>query len=437
MSVSGSNNVTVCYVDLSTYDEIEELLYAGASAANIFHARITRCVWFAHIPIRLRNSSGTRNFGETFSFTQPRQGDYATYTWARITLPTLDTGNSGYKIAWADDLGHSLFKEIEFSVNDIPLQKYSQLYLEHRSQHSLNARHFDLYQNMIGNKNELTDPATTITQDTICVPMWAFYQKAGAAFPHSCIPYADVKWEFTLREFRQLVQVQGADLTAVIDATNSGVTPSLVSFELWTNYAVLTQDMRARMGAIPRQMLIDQVQEVGKSITITASGADETVVDLRFSYHMTWLTFVVQNLSRGTALVGSTNTAGYQFTNYTDSVEGDGNNPVDHATILYENSERLDAMPSDYWAWIVPFFHFEAGPSKTGFNTWSLAYYGNSYNPTGGLNASRLFNMSAKVVTTSAFNNTNDNVTSAKLLFLTQTKQVVLFTGGGIIIEFH
>ena len=140
------------------------------------------CIWFAQIPIRLRHS-GTRNFNETFYFTQPRQGDYATYTWARITLPALTSGmvGSGETAAWCDDIGHAIFKDLEFSVNDIPIQKYTQLYLEHRAHHSVDESHWSLYQNMIGNKATLTTPAASIAQDTILVPLWAFYQKAGAA----------------------------------------------------------------------------------------------------------------------------------------------------------------------------------------------------------------------------------------------------------------
>lgn len=428
--MSGSNTATIVYVDLSTFDEIEELLYAGASAANIFHARITKCVWFGMIPIRLRHT-GTRNFGESFTFTQPRQGDYATYTWARITLPALtaDAGTAD-RIAWADDIGHAIFQEIQFSVNDIPLQKNSQLYLEHRAHHSVDASHWNLYQNMIGNKTSLTTPATSIAQDTINVPLWPFYQKAGAAFPHSCIPFADIKWEFTLRAFDKLVQVQGDTLSNVLSGAGYDTAPpSLVGFELWTNYAVLTQDMRSRMGAIPRQMLIDQVQETGK--TMTATDGAETNIDLRFSYHMVWLTFVAQNQTRAGTLAGvAPQTAGYQYTNYTDDVDADGNDPIASASILYENSDRLDNMPNDYYSQIVPFYHFEAAPRKTGFHTWALAYFGNSYNPTGGIDASRMFNMSAKVVSAV-------NTGTYKLLVLAQVKQIVLFTGGGVVIEFH
>lgn len=433
-TASGSNNATTVYVDLSTYDEIEELLYAGSSAANIFHARITKCIWFGQIPIRLR-ATGTRDFGQNFNFTQPRHGDYATYTWARITLPALDARATGDSIAWADNIGNAIFRELIFSVNDVNLQKYGTFYLMHRYQHSVDASHLVVYNNMIGNKADLTTPANSIASDTLDVPLWAFYQKNGAAFPHSCVPYADIRWEFTLRDFNQLVQTRstnGSNLNQVLangDTDYSTNPPSLVNFELWTNYVLLTQDMRSRMGAIPRQMLIDQVQETA---TTLATAGTQTNIDVRFSYHMVWLTFVGQNLNRGVTPVGTPATAGYQWTNYTDNTNpAQGNNPISNATVLYENSERLDNMPSDYYAWIVPFFHFEAGPFQTGYNTWCLAYFGNSYNPTGGLNASRMFNMSLTVLSTSATSGT------FKLLVMAQVKQIILFSGGGIIVEFH
>lgn len=446
-----SNTITVAYVDLSTYDEIEELLYAGASAANIFHARITKCIWFAQMPIKLRAATGTINFGNQFTFTQPRQGDYATYTWARVTLPELRLSAAavaaGQRIAWADDIGLTLFQGqegVQFTVNDIPLQRNGTLYLDHRSNHSVDESHWQNYQNMIGNRPSMQVPSALIIQQTIDVPLWAFYQKHGAAFPHSNIPYADVKWEFSLRQFSQLVKVQGASLSTVI-SNLSNTDPSITRFELWTNYVVLTQDMRSLMGAIPRQMLIDQVQETSAAMNLPDSGSTtgvETSVDLRFSYHLVWLTWVAQNLTRSTSLVGTGPTAGYQYTNYTDNVDGDGNVPIATTTILYESSERLNQMPADYYGWIVPFFHFERSPKKTGFQTWSLAYFGNSYNPTGGLNASRMFNMSARVVSLPGLkSNLPFGVTASmvqyKLLFNAQVKQIILFTGGGIVIEFH
>lgn len=420
--MSGSNNVTVAYVDLSTFDTIENLLYAGADAANIFHARITKCIWFGQIPIRLRHS-GTRNFNETFYFTQPRQGDYATYTYARITLPAL-APSAGETVAWCDDIGHAIFKDLEFSVNDIPIQKYTQLYLEHRAHHSVDESHWSLYQNMIGNKATLTTPAASIAQDTILVPLWAFYQKAGAAFPHSCIPYADVKWEFTLRPLNELLQGSETGISDVISDN-----PSLVNFELWTNYVVLTQQLRTLMGTVPRQMVIEQVNDTSATMVVNSG---ETNVDLRFSYHMTWLAFVAQNTGRTNTSADGAGVYGTQITNYTDNKNGAGANPISNATILYENSQRLDAMPADYYSFIVPFFHFEAAPRKTGFHTWSLAYYGNSYNPTGGINVSRMFNMSAKVVSTAATAGG-----SFKLLFIAQVKTIVTFSGGAIVLEFH
>ncbi len=443
--------MTVVYVDLSTFDELEEQLYGGSGAANIFHQRVTKVIWFAQVPIKLRNS-GTADWGQTFTVSQPRNGDYASYTWARFTLPALTTSTAGYKIAWARDPGHSFFKEFSFLVNEVAVfnAKEASVHLDQASHHHVDEGHWDNYQSMIGN-TDISVPAASIAAAVVDVPMWIFYQRNGYAFPHSCIPYADVKWEIQLRDFANVVQTQGAapatviaDLTGVI---NSAV--PLTKFELWTNYIVSTNDLRAQMGRVPRQMLIEQVQSTAAVMSTSA----DTTVDLRFSYAMKNLAWVAQNTSRSTTLIqgyvataaGSTvYTAGYQYTNYTDDPDmAPGLDPILTTTIKYENALRLDTMPSDYFAQVVPFFHFQRSPKKVGFHDWALAYFASAANPSGSVNVSRLYNMSAVIAPITTLGNTY--TTSAggtatptyRLVFLAYVHQVVLFTGGGLMLEFH
>lgn len=452
-----NNNMTVVYVDLSTYDEIEELLYAGVGAANIFHHRVTKCIWFGQIPIRLRNQ-GTADYDQTFTTTQPRNGDYGAYTWARLTTNAITFSDpaaavaAGYQIGLVPDFGHAVFKEVSFLVNEVPLHqtKQASIFLDHEAHHNVDESHWDNYQFMIGNRAELVGDGTNLlTPDptsgvavpaaVIDVPMWIFYMKNGAAFPHSCVPYADIKWEFTLRPFERLVQVRGGSLSTVVGALTTAST-RLNKFELWTNYIVTTQDMRAQMGRVPRQMLLEQVQETTQAL----STSQDTSIDLRFAYSMKWLTWVAQNTTRAGDLirVGATGalTAGYEHTNYTDAL---GLDPISATTIKYENATRMDSMPSDYWGNIVPFFHFNRSPKKNGWHNWAIAYFGSAYNPSGAVQVSRMYNMSAILTLDSAAASGYQTSAGASVastfraVFIAYVNQIVLFSGGGILLEYH
>ena len=90
MSSFAVSNVAVAFVDLATFDELESnYLNGGKNHVTYFMRETKRSSWFSQIPVNLNKGSGQVAFGQEFSVTVSRSGDYLTHAWLRIELPTV------------------------------------------------------------------------------------------------------------------------------------------------------------------------------------------------------------------------------------------------------------------------------------------------------------------------------------------------------------
>ena len=83
-SVLNGQNITSGFIDLATYDELEKSLYGGLKSTSYFVRETRKSTWFTQIPVVLQRSSGCPDFGEEFSVSVSRAGDYLLDTWLRI-----------------------------------------------------------------------------------------------------------------------------------------------------------------------------------------------------------------------------------------------------------------------------------------------------------------------------------------------------------------
>ena len=87
--MSGSTSATASFIDLATFDAIEEVLYTGLEAITYFVRQTRKSSWFSMVPVVLANSSGSPGFGQTWSVVISRSGDYLLNAWLEVTLPAL------------------------------------------------------------------------------------------------------------------------------------------------------------------------------------------------------------------------------------------------------------------------------------------------------------------------------------------------------------
>lgn len=124
MSSICSSNLTSGFIDLATYDEQEKYLYGGPDAIAYFVRETRKATWYTIVPVVLSRASGSPQFGQEWSVTISRAGDYLVNTWLRVTLPSVQLSETNLyttngRLRWTRNLMHNLIRECAITFNGI------------------------------------------------------------------------------------------------------------------------------------------------------------------------------------------------------------------------------------------------------------------------------------------------------------------------------
>ena len=115
MSSIQSSNITSGFIDLATYDELEKYMYGCGDAVAYFVRTTCKSTWFTQVPVVLSNASGQAKFGQNWSVSISRAGDYLLQTWLRVGLNQVNAGTTN-RLRWTRNLMHNLIKECAITV---------------------------------------------------------------------------------------------------------------------------------------------------------------------------------------------------------------------------------------------------------------------------------------------------------------------------------
>ena len=422
-----TSNLTSGFIDLATYDELEKYMYGGPDATAYFVRETRKATWFTQVPTVLSRASGTAQFGQTWSVSISRAGDYLLNTWLRVQVPQIVTtaviaqtvgggGTSG--IGWVPNLMHNLVAECCLTFNDLVAARFDSHHLDFWAAFTVPAGKQVGYNNMIGNIPALT----TAVGDVVAVaptnlgpangiilnlPLPFFYARdSGVALPTAALPYNDMRINFTFRPANQLVTVYennpGNTGTAVVNTTDAILgNPQLTNVQVWAEYAIVSNDERKRMACAPRDILIEQVQTSPIQAYQPANNPNPSF-DIRFSHAIKVLFFSVINNTGGTAGRGAS-MSNYTTTNPTTlggafgtivPAFANGVDPIFQTSLIYENTARLATMGSDYFSLVNPYYHAPVIPAVTGFHSYSYSLDFICLDPLGSTNYGKLTNVS-------------------------------------------
>jgi hypothetical protein len=406
-----ASNVTSGFIDLATFDEIEKYMYGGPDATAYFVRETRKSTWFTQVPVCLSSATGTPAFNQEWSVGVSRAGDYLLQTWLRLTTPAvaLQTGNQfagDGRLRWTRNFMHNIIRECCITFNDLVAARFDNYHLDFWSAFTVPSGKKNGYNNMIGNFDDLTGPhasgvANQIQSFTLNLPLPFFYGRdSGVALPTAAIPYNDMRICFSFRNWTDLLILD--DISAAA-GTNPSVSPSvpadiaiapvLGTTQVWANYAIVSNDERKRMAAAPRDILIEQVQTAPRQTFAPATNSNPSF-DVRFSHAIKVLFFSVRN---------TTNL--FEWSNYTAASPTPGGDVVDFSpagavdpilqtSIIYENTNRLAQMGSDYFSLVNPYYHAPVIPLETGYHTYSYSLDFISLDPMGSTNYGKLTNVS-------------------------------------------
>ena len=413
------SNVTSAFVDLATYDALEGYLYSGDDAVTYFVRQHRKSTWFSQVPVVLSNASGSAQFGQHWSVTISRAGDYLLQTWLEVTTPAL-TNSGTNRNFWVKNLMHNLLEECTITFNDLIAARFDSTQLDFWSAFSVPASKKSGYRAMTGygvetlsangRDNVFLHGLDATVSHKLNLPLPFFYSReSGVALPTAALPYNDMRINFRFRAASALLTAYdtatASEVAAVLGTTTTETSALLSSARVWANYGVVSNDERKLMGSNSRDIAIEQMQAAPIS-TYTVGG--NSTYDLRFSHGVKALMFGLRNRAQDTATVytagaGLANGVGGDiFSRYdvkTAASEATGTfsrtSPIDTVTLLYENTTRLGSVPSDYFTKISPFYHAAAVPSdEAGLHLYSYALDLMSVDPVGSTNYGRLTNVS-------------------------------------------
>jgi hypothetical protein len=180
------------------------------------------------------------------------------------------------------------------------------------------------------------------------------------------------------------VPLVGSDIASV---------PVLGNTQVWANYAIVSNDERKRMASAPRDILIEQVQTAPRQTFAPATNSVPSY-DIRFSHAIKALFFSARN----TSVPGD-------WSNYTAASTLPGSvlcncnppgavDPILQTSLIYENTNRLAQMGSDYFSLVNPYYHAPVVPLDTGYHLYSYSLDFMSLDPMGSTNYGKLTNVS-------------------------------------------
>lgn len=402
-----TSNLTSGYIDLATFDELEKYMYGGPDATAYFVRETRKSTWFTQVPVILSRSSGSPGFDQQWSVAISRAGDYLLYTWLRLTTPEvqlISTASADLRLRWCRNFMHNIISECCITFNDLVAARFDNYHLDFWAAFTVPAGKRNGYNNMIGNFDDLTGPHDlneAIPAFTLNLPLPLFYSRdSGVALPTAALPYNDMRINFSFRNWTALLVV---DNLAAVAGTNpsrvataadlQGGAPTLGTTQVWANYAIVSNDERKRMACAPRDILIEQVQTAPRQTYAPATNPTPSF-DIRFSHAIKVLFFGVRNTtvaSEWSNWTAASPVPGALVVNFSPSGAVD---PILQTSLIYENTNRLAQMGSDYFSLVNPYYHAPVIPLETGFHEYSYSLDFICLDPMGSTNYGKLTNVS-------------------------------------------
>lgn len=406
-----TSNVTSGFIDLATFDEIEKYLYGGPDATAYFVRETRKSTWFTQVPVVLSRSAGSPEFNTQFSYSISRAGDYLIATWLRLATPavTLLASNSigaNGTLRWTRNFMHNIISECCITFNDLVAARFDNYHLDFWTAFTVPSGKRNGYNNMIGNFDDMIGPhgvGETIESFTLNLPLPFFYSRdSGVALPTAALPYNDMRIQFSFRNWSDLLILEDnanaateARVAIVVGAAaDIAATPTLSNTNVWANYAIVSNDERKRMACAPRDILIEQVQTAPRQTFAPATNATPQF-DIRFSHAIKVLFFAVRN-----------STWASEWSNYTcaspvpaagpaiNFTPAGATDPILQTSLVYENTNRLGQMGSDYFSLVNPYYHAPVIPVDTGYHMYSYSLDFICLDPMGSTNYGKLTNVS-------------------------------------------
>ena len=293
---------------------------------------------------------GHVSFGQKASCIVSRNGDLIHKTLLCIELPPLDDLDS----AWVRNIGHFIIQDVSIEIGGQLIDKQYGDWMNIWNELTQKAEKAAGYDAMIG--ANLGNAGGTLY---VPLQFW-FCRHTGMSLPLVALQYHDVRIHV---EFRKASECYVGNATP----------PVLKSASLYIDTIFLDTDERRRFAQTEHTYLIEQLQYSLESFSMKNIHST-----LSFNHPCKELVWVLQPEERSLAKEW-----------YDYSLDGNGQQTLEEATLLLNGHERFSKMKAEYFNLVQPYHHHTAVPSP-GIYVYSFALHPELHAPSGALNMSRM-----------------------------------------------
>jgi hypothetical protein len=190
------------------------------------------------------------------------------------------------------------------------------------------------------------------------------------------------------------------------------------------------------MACSARNILVEQAQTAPLQTFAPATNSTPSY-DLRFSHAIKVMFFAVRNITFSNQWSNYTAASPIPAADSVDFTPPGAVDPIITTTLTYENTARLQAMGSDYFSLVQPWYHAPVIPNETGYHMYSYSLDFICLDPKGSTNYGKLTNVSiAPVASAGAItgaNGTGDNDPSSGAEFAQTYRFITTVVNNNII----
>lgn len=215
---------------------------------------------------------GAVGFGNRVVAKVTRNGDLAARMYLRVTLPSVDPGNSSF--AWVRRLGHAIVSEVQVEIGGTRMDKQYGTWLDIWYELARKGDHEIGYAKMIGDVPELTEYNTEVKDSYILyVPLQFWFNKyIGLSIPLIALQY---------HQMNIILELAPVETLVVRDCNFDPLTVVLDDVTLLIDYVFLDTDERKRFAQVGHEYLIEQLQFNGAE-TVATAGETRYRLDYNF-----------------------------------------------------------------------------------------------------------------------------------------------------------
>lgn len=352
--------------------------------------------------------TGNANFGQKVYCDIERVGDLMNTIFVRIDLPSLkefeqyDSNNEIIKYYWVNSIGNAIIKYTDIEIGGTIIDKQYGLWLEIWGELTVDTNKRIGYYEMIG-KSENPINLQNENKLSLYIPLYFWFcRNIGLSLPLIALQSHEVRINMAFRELSELIISSNGKPLEPILANAISITHA----SLLVDYIFLEDKERKFFAQCEHEYLIEQLQVNVQSLYSNkikdkpqGYGFDKTIeqdhiITLDFNHPVKELIWVLQN-STVLSMYPYGGNEWFNFStepyNMNDSYSHNAEDPMIHARITFEGSDRMHQREAKYYRLVTPYQRHTNIPNNYIY-IYSFAIRPEDFQPTGTCNFSRIDN---------------------------------------------